>query len=361
MTASAPHTRALPLLPDHAPPPPSTPRWSELDRRLRGTRFIGIQARSVLNSATATHMTFWSVNPYIGCEFGCRYCYARDTHRWSVERAVAKDATTPAVVELRALAPSDAFERRILVKENAADVLARTLDPARLDGASLVIGTATDPYQPAERRFRITRSLLETLLHYRNLSLGIITKSPLIARDIDLLVALAGRHRVTVNLSLAAIDATLLRRLEPRSPTPRTRLRTMARLTAAGIHAGLLIAPVLPQLNDSRDALYTLVRAARDCGAEWVAAAPLRLGAATRRTLLPWLAREHPGLAQRYHVHYGARQGVSTAYDAALQRRLARIQRDVGITPRPGMRREHDRRVALRHGVQLEFWAAQHS
>jgi DNA repair photolyase len=346
----------LPLVALDPSPQPQAPRWSELDRRQRGTRFIGIQARGVINSSATTHMTFWSINPYIGCEFGCRYCYARDTHRWSVERAVAADATSSAAGEVLSLEPTEAFERRILVKQNAADVLAHSLDPSRLDGEPLVIGTATDPYQPAERRFRITRSLLETLLKYRGLSLGIITKSPLITRDIDLLVALASTHQVTINLSIAAIDASLLRRLEPRSPTPQARLRAMDRLTAAGLHAGLLIAPVLPRINDGRAALLGLVRAARDCGAEWVAAAPLRMGAATRRTLLPWLDREHPDLARRYHAHYGSRQGVTPAYDAALQRRLARIRRDVGLTPRPGMRQAHDRRVALRHGVQLELW-----
>lgn len=356
-TASTPSSHLqLPLVAIDPRQRRPTPRWSELDRRQRGTRFIGIQARSVINSSAATHMTFWSINPYVGCEFGCRYCYARDTHRWSVERAVAADATSPAAVEVLALEPAEAFERRILVKQNAAELLTHSLDPSRLDGEPLVIGTATDPYQPAERRFRITRSLLETLLQYRNLSLGIITKSPLITRDIDLLVALASIHRVTIHLSLAAIDAPLLRRLEPRSPTPRARLRAMARLTAAGLRAGLLIAPVLPEINDSLAALRGLVRAARDCGAEWVAAAPLRMGAATRRTLLPWLAREHPDLARRYHAHYGSRQGVTPAYDVALQRRLARVQRELGITPRPGMRQAHDHRVALRHGVQLELW-----
>src|SRR6478736_10547698 len=116
-----------------------------LDQRNRGTRFIGLSVQSVLNTPAATHMGFWSINPYVGCEFGCTYCYARDTHRYAVERSGLPPEPLP---------DWEAFERRILVKTGAADVLVRTLDPARLGGQALVIGTATDPYQPAERRFR---------------------------------------------------------------------------------------------------------------------------------------------------------------------------------------------------------------
>ena len=176
---------------------PAPRQLDVLDERARGTMFLELSPRSVLNSSASTRMGFWSVNPYVGCEFGCTYCYARDTHRYAVERAsassgvISDDAAAP-------MPPWLAFERRILVKTNAPEVLARTLDPARLEGQSLVIGTATDPYQPAERRFRITRRLLEVLLGFRDLSIGIITKSPLIARDAALLGALSRRHEVTI-------------------------------------------------------------------------------------------------------------------------------------------------------------------
>ena len=123
-------------------------------------------------------MPFWSINPYIGCEFGCTYCYARDTHRWTMGNGQGSPRR-------RGDPGGDSFENRILVKIDAPAILRRTLDPARIDGAPIVIGTATDPYQPAERRFRITRGLLEALLPYRGLHLGIITKSPLITRDTD--------------------------------------------------------------------------------------------------------------------------------------------------------------------------------
>src|SRR6185436_20615394 len=132
--------RQLDLLP--SPPPVEPGGLVPLERRARGTEFLSAPVRSVLNSPAATHMPFWSLNPYVGCEFGCTYCYARDTHRYLVERMGAVE-TLPAW---------EAFERRIIVKPDVADVLARTLHPTRLAGSPLVIGTATDPYQPAERR-----------------------------------------------------------------------------------------------------------------------------------------------------------------------------------------------------------------
>lgn len=331
-------------------------RWSELERKDRGTRFIGIEAKSIINASTATNMIFASVNPYIGCEFGCAYCYARDTHRWTVERAASGNDPTSAAAEALAMPRTEAFERRILVKQNAAALLARTLNPARLRGDPLVIGTATDPYQPAERVFRITRSLLEVLLDYRNLHLGIITKSPLIARDTELLAQLSARHRLTVSLSLGSTDATLLRRLEPRTPAPHARLRAMKKLTDAGVRVGLLIAPILPGITDGRAALRALVAAAKDAGAAWVAGSSLRMGPATRSTLLPWLVRERPELAAKYQRHYGDRSWVSKAYDEALQERIKSLQLEVGIVPETG-RREKENFSRLKRGPeQIDLW-----
>ncbi|HEX3927298.1 MAG TPA: radical SAM protein [Gemmatimonadales bacterium] len=313
---------------------PADPGWLALDTRERGTRFISLPVRSVINPPISTQMPFWSINPYIGCEFGCAYCYARETHRWAVERAAARADASAATREVTTLPPAVAFERRILVKEGIADVLVRTLKPRRLNGDALVIGTATDPYQPAERRFGRTRSILEVLLAYRGLHLGIITKSPLIARDADLLAALTERHQLHVNISLASVDAALLRRLEPRTPAPHARLRAMRKLVDAGVHVGLLIAPVLPGLTDGRQALRALLVRARDAGAAWAGAGPLRMGPATRNTFLPWLAREYPVLATRYARHYGARRGVSRAYSHALEQRIGELRNELGLASR---------------------------
>ncbi|HEY4320014.1 MAG TPA: radical SAM protein [Gemmatimonadales bacterium] len=328
--------------------------WQELDRRERGTRFVAITPRTVLNSSSATHMAFWSINPYIGCEFGCAYCYARDTHRWTLQRALDAAGSSEAAREAAALPAAEAFERRILVKQHAAERLIASLRPDRLAGAALVIGTATDPYQPAERIFGVTRSLLEALLNYRGLRLGIITKSTLIARDTALLAALSGRHHVTIHLSLAAIDAPLLRRIEPRTPVPLARLRTMRKLSEAGVRVGLLIAPILPGITDGEDQLRALIAAAIAHGASWVAGSPLRMGPATRATLMPWLAHHRPDLSARYAAHYGARQHVSRAYQDALGRRLDALQRALGIEPRDGMRHERDLARA-RRAAQLSL------
>jgi DNA repair photolyase len=168
-----------------------------------------------------------------------------------IEDAGAGDAFT-ALPPYRpsALPPEEAFEKEILVKTDVAEVLSRTLNPAKLAGHSLVIGTATDPYQPAERQFQLTRRILEVLRSYHGLSIGIITKSALITRDLDVLQALSERNDVTVNISLATADARLARLLELRSPVPSARLRALRRLTEGGIHAGLLVAPIIPGVTD---------------------------------------------------------------------------------------------------------------
>lgn len=229
------------------------------------------------------------------------------------------------------------FEHRILVKTNAPALLRRTLDPARIHGAPIVIGTATDPYQPAERRFRVTRGLLEAFLPYRGLHLGLITKSPLVTRDIDLLVALARRHTVSIHISLAALDGRLVRRLEARSPAPHARLRALARLAAAGLDVGLLAAPIVPGVTDGRAQLTALFRAAKEAGARRAAGEALRLGPAARRHFLPHLAREFPDLAERYQRRYGTGQTAGKDYLDALARRIAAIRQELGLMGRHGL------------------------
>ena len=302
-----------------------------LDQRSRGTRFLSLPVRRVLNPPASTHMQFWSLNPYIGCEFGCSYCYARQTHAWTMERANHSDGQ---------LSPHQSFERNILVKHTAPEVLLRTLDPQRLGSTALVIGTATDPYQPAERKFRLTRRLLETLLHHQGMRLGIITKSPLIARDADLLKALSQRHELAVHLSIASTDPELLRRLEARTPHPQARFRALARLTSAGINAGVLIAPIIPGISDSYPALAAVMEAAREAGARWVAGEALRLGHAARTGFLPLLRREFPELVARYEQRYGRSQRAGADYEKALTRRLVTLQQAFGFPVHEGMRRK---------------------
>ena len=332
------------------------------ERAARGATFHEVPVKAILNSPATTGMGFWSLNPYVGCEFGCTYCYARETHKWVMEKAVGRlggkavrsqgeDAAgtespgtaTASVPEAPTAQPPnrltawEAFEKQILVKTAAAHVLTRTLFPARLAGASLVIGTATDPYQPAERRFRLTRQVLEALLGWRGLSLGIITKSPLILRDRDLLVQLADRHELSINISLASADATLLRRLEARSPAPHARLRALKGLTDAGLHAGLLIAPILPGISDSREQLARLFQAGKDAGARYAVGAALRLGPAARTRFLPHLAEEFPELLHRYARRFGSRQSAGKDYTDALSRRIRSLQQEFGFPTAVGM------------------------
>ncbi len=325
------------------------------ERASRGTKFIGLPVSSVLNTPASTGMGFWSINPYVGCEFGCNYCYARDTHRWTVERAVgrtggqadanevmaenADEASSFPPFRLSALPPEEAFEKEILVKANVAEVLARTLNPARLAGHSLVIGTATDPYQPAERQFRLTRQILEVLCSYRGLSIEIITKSSLVTRDIDVLQALTTRHDVTVNISLATADARLARLLELRSPVPAARLRALRRLNESGIYAGLLVAPIIPGVSDDWAGLARLMEAAKEAGARYVVGSALRLGPAARHRFLPFLDREFPALAERYRRHYAGKDYVSQAYQDALSRRLRLLKQTYGFSVEEGRRR----------------------
>jgi DNA repair photolyase len=314
-----------------------------LDQRARGTRFIELSVRSVLNTPASTHMGFWSINPYVGCEFGCTYCYARDTHRWVMERrgSGADGQQGSSVEESPDSAPPrspavplpawEAFEKEILVKSDVAEVLARTLSPARLAGHPLVIGTATDPYQPAERRFRLTRRILEVLRSYHGLSIEIITKSPLVTCDLDLLQALSRHNEVNVNISLATADPRLARRLELRSPVPAARLRALRRLTAGGIYAGLIVAPIIPGITDDWAGLARLMEAAKEAGARYVIGSALRLGPAARHRFLPVLEREFPELYERYRRHYATSDMSSRNYQDALTRRLNALRQAFGF------------------------------
>jgi len=307
---------------------PGDRAYAVLDQRRRGTRFVSLPIASVLNSPAQTGMEFWSVNPYVGCEFGCSYCYARFAHQYVTERSEGRraDAAVPW--------SDDAFEREIFVKTGAAEVVARTLRPARLGGRAVVIGTATDPYQPAERQFRITRGVLETLAQYRGLDIGIITKSPLVTRDIDLLRRLSERSRVIVNVSLISTDAALVRTLEPRTPMPRVRLRALEQLVRAGVHAGVIVAPVVPGVTDDVPHLAALLGAAKDAGAAFAYAAPLRLYAGVRRRFLPVVAQHYPALLARYERAFDGQGIVTPAYAAALSRRMNRLRRQLGLRGR---------------------------
>lgn len=282
-------------------------------------------------------MDYWSLNPFVGCEFGCSYCYARYTHRYVVERAHDAGKLTDAeFADYRGTHGWEAFERRIFVKEQVVGALAADLKRVPM-GETIVIGTATDPYQPAERRFRITRAVLQHLTRCEGLSFGIITKSPLITRDCDLLVRLQERNELQVHISLITHDARLARRLEARSPIPAARLHALRKLVEAGVNAGLIVAPVLPGITDDVAHLDTLFAAARKAGARFIHAGALRLYAAVRDRFLPVLGEHFPELVPRYERAYARQAGAPRDYTRALSRRIEKLRRKHGFKNESGM------------------------
>ena len=342
-------TRQLPLLPSDRPLDRPI-AISVLDQRLRGTRFVTLEPKSVLNSPEQTGMDFWSLNPYVGCEFGCTYCYARYTHRYVVERAHdAGKLSDGDFSDYRGAHGWEAFEQRIFVKQQIQDALEidlrRYFRHSEATGASdaIVIGTATDPYQPGERRFKITRAVLERLARCEGLSIGLITKSPLVARDIDLFVEIQRRNDLEIHVSLMTMDVALIRCLEARSPIPAVRLRALGRLTRAGINAGLIVAPVLPGITDTWERLDALFCAARSVRARFLSASPLRLYPAIRDRFLPVLDEHFPELASRYRRAYAGRGAAPRPYAHALARRVKRLQQKYGFATRE-MRDRYQRR-----------------
>jgi len=324
-----------------------------LDQRRRGATFVEHNVRSILNSPDRTNMPFWSLNPYVGCEFGCTYCYARYAHRYVVERANdAGQISNEDLDEYRQSSTWEIFERQIFVKRREAVLDALSRDLGRIHrwkrrGAAypIVIGTATDPYQPAERRFAITRAVLERLLDEQGLGIGIITKSPLVQQDIDLLVELQRHNRVSVYVSLISTDPEIIKKFEARSPMPHVRLKTLHRLIEAGINAGLIVAPVLPGITDTEEQISALARAVRHTGGRFAHPSPLRLYPALHRGFLPVVEQHFPHLADRYRRAYRGTGSAPKSYTDKLTRRFRRIALAHGIpvkdpiledrTPRP--------------------------
>ena len=218
----------------------------------------------------------WTINPYRGCEIGCGYCYARYTHHYL-------GRTDP-----------DAFEREIFVKVGAEARVAKDLRASHFAGEEIAIGTATDPYQPAERRYRLTRRILEKLAAFSGLTLSITTKSPIILDDVELLARIGRRSHLTVHVSLVSLDADMVRRLEPKGATPERRLETIRGLASAGIRVGLFRMPVIPGINDGEADLARLDRAARAAGATFVCTQRMSLRKAAWPAFSDMLARHFP-------------------------------------------------------------------
>jgi len=310
-----------------------------LDERQRGTKFAELLVKSIINSPESTGMGFWSINPYVGCEFGCTYCYARYAHRYVVERARnGGRMTEQEFLDLGAPRGLEPFEQRIFIKSRQTVLhtlehdLRRVRNRTARDGPqTILIGTATDPYQPAERQYQVTRAILTRLRRERGLRVGIITKSPLICRDIDLLKGLSRHHLLSVYVSLVSVDARVINLFEARSPMPHVRLRALWRLSTAGVRTGLIVAPILPGITDSVEQIRELLRAAKHAGAQFIRPVPLRLYPATKERYLPLVEQHFPYLTKRYRTAYAQSSDAPQRYAEAVQRRFGRIASQYGI------------------------------
>lgn len=318
-----------------------------LIKKGKSAEYFDLPCRNALNRCANDQMPFeWSINPYRGCEFACRYCYARYTH------------------EYIGLEESVLFETRIFAKTNVAEAFERDLPEGKTLRGSLAIGSVTDPYQPAERFIKATRRLLEAMSRRSGLRLSITTKSHLVTRDIDLLQAIAARNRISVNITITTLSRRLARMLEPRAPRPGRRLEALRALAAAGIPTCVFVMPVLPGITDAPRALESIVAAAARAGTTHLVHQALFLRSSAKKAFYPFLAEKFPQLAPRYRRKYGASARYSAEYRKRLDDLVEALKRQHGLGPRPrvdearwqGEREERSRAVwtgGRRTGAQL--------
>ena len=294
--------------------------------------FKAMQARSILNKSVSKRQMWmaYSINPYRGCEFGCKYCYARYTHEFLLP--VKASVAVPRMSEEQqpwALA----FEREIYLKENAAWLLEQELkkiDPKE----EIAIGTATDPYQPIERRMGITRSILEVFARQEGYRIGLITKSTLVERDIDLLQEIARKNLLRVHVTITTTDSKLARLLEPRAPRPDLRFGAGKKLREAGIVTGVLCCPLLPGITDNDAALGAVAAKAKAAGASFLAAQPLFLKSCSRPTYLSFVREHFPHLSTEYAKRFERMDFADAAYKRQLALMVKRVCHKHGLGER---------------------------
>ncbi len=288
-------------------------------------QYFLLPVKSILNRCDSARVPFdWTINPYRGCEFGCKYCYARYTHEY---------------MEI----DGGEFERKIFVKQEAAVLLARDIsnkysyEANNVDGFArsehIAIGTATDPYQPAEKEYGVTRACLEELAKREGLSISIITKSNQIVRDLDLLKVIAGRSALSVNITVTTLRPRLARLLEPRAPRPDLRLAAVKELREAGLAVGVSASPLLPEINDRE--LEALAAAAQEAGAQWFFSGVLFLMPASARQFLPFIHEKFPKLAKQYAQWYAKNGYAPEEYRKKISERVRKIKEKLGFASRP--------------------------
>jgi len=283
----------------------------------RETEYFLLPVRSILNECHSERMPFrWTVNPYRGCEFGCRYCYARYTH------------------EYMELDGGHDFESKIFVKQNAGPLVERDLSTEDIWGEHIAIGTATDPYQPAEKEFGATRAILERIAAREGLSVSITTKSNQVVRDIDLLKRITERSSITIHMTVTTLRTRLARLLEPRAPRPDLRLDALKQLRAAGIAGGVNAMPILPGLTDREEDLDALFAAAREADAQWVAARVLFLMPASYGPFIGFLEQKFPKLGKQYREWYRGHAYAPDAYKQQISALVERLRQKHGLGKR---------------------------
>jgi DNA repair photolyase len=277
------------------------------------TRFYEVEAKSILNRVPpASQMPFrWTINPYRGCTHACSYCFARPTHEY-LDLDAGRD-----------------FEREIVVKVNAPELLRAELRRPRWQYEHVALGTNTDPYQWVEGRYELMRGIWEAMRDARN-PCSVLTKSPLLLRDLDLMRELNAVTDFSAALSIPTLDQAAWRASEPRSPNPRARLEALAELTGAGIRTGVLIAPLMPGINDSPEQVREIVRLATEAGADYITGIALHLRRGVREVFMEWLAEHRPELVPEYEEMY--RRGAYMPADE--RRRLAELLQGPSMSAR---------------------------
>jgi DNA repair photolyase len=307
---------SLPLLPDSGPRLVGIARLAahgESVRQGHEVEYFTLPVKSMLNRCTGRRMPFtWTINPYRGCEFACKYCYARYTHEF---------------MEMR---DGIEFEQKIYAKQHAADLLRQELRKVK-PGEDIALGTATDPYQPIEKKLEITRTILEEIGRHSGLEVGIVTKSAMLARDIDVLREIGEHNRISVSFTVTTVDTELARILEPRAPRPDLRLECLRKLREAGIRAGVICAPVLPRITDAPKQLEAVVRAAAAAKASHIYANPLFLKPCSAAVFLPFLKEHFPQLAPEYEKRFKDKAFLPSAYRKRISGLFGKLRAKYGI------------------------------
>ncbi len=316
------HARLVGIARLAASAPPAETRRKSAEK----PEYFVLPVKSILNRCDSNRVPFeWTINPYRGCEFACKYCYARYTHEY---------------MEL----DGSEFEKKIYVKKDAAPLLAWDVAhkysyESEASGGErpdhIAIGTATDPYQPAEREYGVTRACLEELAKREGLSVSIITKSNQIVRDIDVLQRIGERSNLGIDITITTLRAGLTRLLEPRAPRPDLRLAAVKQLREAGLAVGVSASPLIPGITDREGDLEAVAGAAKEAGAQWFFSGVLFLMPSSAKQFLPFVREKFPRLAKQYEQWYAKNGYAPEEYRKKASERVARIRQKFGFASRP--------------------------